>query len=548
MTPATATPSAAPRPSAPAAARPADAEHLRRVVEKQPACLFRVGVDGLILAANDAGLGLLGANQPAQVLGGLLTTWIMPAHHAAWRDFARAVTSGTSQSMECELTDVSGTQRNVDFHGVPLVDHADGIPSLILGARDTTAQRSLEAALFDAEQRQPTDASSEQLHMLESKIKEVEADRQRIEQSLAKLPQLEMLLKQGRTHLQDLRTRLVEATQERDRLAAQLGGREVENERLWAEQVQLQQSLTEQQQRDLTALRAELQEAVAARDAAAVLLTERETEHEQLRVARDEAVAERQGLAAQLVERETEHEQLRSARDEAVAERQSLAARLVERETEREHLCTARDEAIAECDRLATKIGEQLSERDRSMAALEEQHRQEADERVQALDALRSDAEQAATERDRLSSELNILRAEHEEHVRASDAHRQQLAMEHDVERAGFEEAVRSASSQKREAEKVLADLRLELQSMDLAVRKIEPFAAAGRLAVDLVRDLLTAVADIDARAACLVAESSVDSSSREEIEQLRSDSVRASSLARQILHASEISHSEERS
>ncbi|MCM3880836.1 MAG: PAS domain-containing protein [Vicinamibacterales bacterium] len=523
MTPATATPSAAPRPSAPVPARPADADHLRRVVEKQPACLFRVGVDGLILAANDAGLGLLGANQPAQILGGLLTTWIMPAHHAAWRDFARAVTSGTSQSMECELTDVSGTQRNVDFHGVPLVDHADGIPSLILGARDTTAQRSLEAALFDAEQRQPTDASSEKLHMLESKIKEVEADRQRIEQSLAKLPQLEMLLKQGRTHLQDLRTRLVEATQERDRLAAQLGGREVENERLWAEQVQLQQSLTEQQQRDLTALRAELQEAVAARDAAAARLTERETEHEQLRIARDEAIAERQGLAAQLVEREAEHEHLRIARDEAIAERDRLATQLSEQ-------------------------SEQLSERDRSMASLEERSRQEADERAQALGALRSDAEQATAERDRLSSELNILRAEHEEHVRASDAHRQQLSLEHDVARAGFEEAVRSASSQKREAEKVLADLRLELQSMDLAVRSIEPFAAAGRLAVALVRELLTAVADIDARAACLVAECPVDSSSREEIEQLRSDSVRASSLARQILHASEISHSEERS
>jgi exonuclease VII small subunit len=442
--------------------------------------LFRVGVDGLILAANDAGLGLLGAQQPAEVLGGFLTTWILPAHHGAWRDFAQTVANGTSQSMECELTDVTGALRNIDFHGVPLVDHADGIPSLILGARDTTAQRSLEAALLDAEQRQPMGASSEQLLMLESKIKEVETDRQRLEQSLSKLPQLELLLKQGRTHLQDLRAKLEEATKERDRLAAQLGGREVENERLWAEQVQLQQSLTEQQQRDLTGLRIELQEATAARDATAARLAEREGEHERLRSMLDEAIADRERLTAQLNEHVAEH---------------------------------ARSQ-----------------------------------ERLQALDVLRADVDQAIADRDRLSSQLGVLRAEHEEHVRASDEHRQRLSMEHDVERAGLEEAVRAATTQTREAEKGLADQRLELQCMDQAVRKIEPFAAAGRLAVDVARELLAAVADIDARAACLVAECPVDSSTRDEIEHLRSESVRVSSLARQILHATEVGHSEERS
>src|SRR5262245_39634881 len=142
-------PSTAPSRPASASSPAAEADHLRRIVEKQPACLFRVGVDGLILASNDAGLGLLGAQHPAQVLGGFLTTWILPDHHKAWREFAHAVTAGISQSMECELTDVTGNRRLVDFHGVPLIDHADGIPSLILGARDTTAQRRLEAALHE---------------------------------------------------------------------------------------------------------------------------------------------------------------------------------------------------------------------------------------------------------------------------------------------------------------------------------------------------------------------------------------------------------------
>ena len=83
---------------------------------------------------------------------------------------------------------------------------------------------------------------------------------------------------------------------------------------------------------------------------------------------------------------------------------------------------------------------------------------------------------------------------------------------------------------------------------MDLAARRTEPLAAAGRLALDIARELVSAVADIDARAACLlVAECPVDSSSREEVEQLRADAVRAASLARQILQANHLNQSEER-
>ena len=487
----------------------AEAEHLLQIVEKQPSCLLRVGLDGLILAANDAGLGLLGAQQPAQVLGGFLTTWIMPAYQDAWREFARAVAGGVPQSMECEVTDVSGTQRCVAFHGVPLVDHADGIPSVILGARDTTAQRRLEAALCESEairqslsegQHHPTmEGTTRQVQELEAKIKETE-------QALSKLPQLELLLKQGRTHLQDLRNKLVEATKERDELIARLGEREAENERLWSEQVQLQQSLSGHQQRELDELRVGVQEAQTARNEAEARLVEREAEQEALR---------------------GEQVRLRAALDEAVAERAGLA----------------------------TQLEAHRAELERSLTEKEERHRLETDEHLrvldtlrvehsQAFDALRVEMEQAATDRNHLTSQLTAiedahlrqvadLRAEYDELVQVSDTYRQQMVRDHEVARSGFEKAV--------------ADHRVELQSMDLATRNLEPLAVAGRLALAVARELLTAVADIDARAACLVAECPVESSSREEIEQLRADAVRASSLARQILHASELHHSQER-
>lgn len=594
---------------APVATKPAsvaapsvDAEHLRRIVEKQPACLMRVGIDGLILAANDAALGLFGAQQPADVLGGLLMKWIVPAHQGGWKEFLRTVSAGISQSVECDLTDVSGTQRSVVFHGVPLVDHADGIPSVILGARDASALRRLEIALQESEAiRQklaavPTPLAIEnvsvELKDLQAKLDEAEADRDRLERALSRLPQLEQLLKQGKTHLQDLRTRLDEATNERNRLAAQLNEREASNEQLWSEQAELQQALAEKQQRELDDLHARLQDANATRDAAAARLHARETEHEQL-------AAEHQELRTKYDELRIEHAQAQQSIETRQQELGVLRGRL--------------DEAVSEKDQLVTQLADRIGEHERALTAHEralteqdDRHRREMDEHRLALDTLRAEMEQATVERDRLRGQLSDLEGTHERYVRehselnqllsdhrrqlgdlrsqfeetAADRDRfaeqlrdaetycQQLSNDHNTERARhdeerarheadrarhdeertrLEDAVAAAIAQQKASEKTLADHRIELQSMDLAARRTEPLAAAGRLALDIARELVTAVADIDARAACLVAECPVDSSSREEVEQLRADAVRAASLARQILQANHLNHSEER-
>ena len=545
----------APVPSQPAspAAPTVDAEHLRRIVEKQPACLMRVGTDGLILAANDAALGLFGAQQPADVLGGLLTTWIMPAHHGAWREFSRTVSAGISQSVECDLTDLSGTERSVVFHGVPLVDHADGIPSLILGARDASALRRLEIALQESDAirqklaAEPTPHTmknvSVELKELEAKLEESETDRDRQERALSRLPQLEQLLKQGRTHLQDLRTRLDEATAERNRLAAQLANREVANEELCTEQVELQRALTEKQQRELDELRIRVQDANATRDAVAARLHARETEHDRL-------LAEHQELR-------TNHEALRTEQAEV---RQSIEIQQQELGMLRGRL----EEAVSEKDHLVAQLADRVGEHERALTEQDDRHRLEADEHRKALQALRAEMDQATLQRDRLHAQSDHLRTQFEEaaadrdrfseQLQDAETYCQQLSNDHtaerarhDAERERLEEAAGAVVAQQRASEKALADQRVELQSLDLATRRIEPLAAAGRLALDVARELVTAVADIDARAACLVAECAADSSSREEVEQLRAGAVRAGSLARQILQATHINHSEER-
>src|SRR5262245_55609637 len=78
-----------------------EAQHLRRVLDTQPACLMRAGIDGCLLAANDAALALLGVTDRSAALGATLMTWVAPEHHDRWRHFADRVVAGTRASLEC---------------------------------------------------------------------------------------------------------------------------------------------------------------------------------------------------------------------------------------------------------------------------------------------------------------------------------------------------------------------------------------------------------------------------------------------------------------
>lgn len=121
----------------------------------------------------------------------------------------------------------------------------------------------------------------------------------------SKLAQLEQLLKQGKVLLQDLRTRLEETTKERDQLAATLKDRDASQEKLWAEQADLQRAESERHERELTELRTQLDEAVARRKTLAEKLSESE--------------AHRSTLEKALATAIDEFEQLRSDADRAAA-------------------------------------------------------------------------------------------------------------------------------------------------------------------------------------------------------------------------------------
>jgi hypothetical protein len=497
--------------------QPADADteaaHLRRLLEKQPSCFMRVGLDGLLLAANDVALGLLGAEDHGQVLGSLLTTWIVPEHQQRWREFANTLKGGAPGSCECDLKNLAGQPRTVVFHAVPLLDHRDGIPSMMLTARDISTTRQLEVALQDHNPSGANPVDAEQL-----------AQAQR---ALDAHQQLERLLKEGKKHLVDLRGKLSAAIAERDRLQSLLDERAA---------APAQAEGTDQRLADL---KEKLDTAVAARvvferqlaeqtDAAIARQRESQQRVDEIRSQLEAAVAVRAVLEQQVTEqterarsREQElNEQLsalRSDLDSASAERTELERKLADQSA----LALAeRQEAQQRLDELSKEMQLVVAERDRLEATLEERaisHRARVEELEQQL-------ARNAEAREQLERHLGESRAAH-----------QRLETEGAERKAAFEQELALSAAKQKELAKGLADRRVEARGMEEMLKQLAPLAATGRAAWQVAHELSTVLQQIDANAAQLLERSTLEEGGRPTIEGLRADAIRARLLVGEI-------------
>ena len=159
--------------------------HLRRLLDTQPGCLMRLGADGTVLAANDAALALLGVTSGAQALGRDFADWVPPDQRDRWRAFAIGVAQGYPASIECDITAPSGDPHPTLFHGVPLSEHPDGVPSIAVAARAVSGQRQLEAAVVELEE-QLRERDAERLTARE-RLAEAEACRRQQVETVAAL-------------------------------------------------------------------------------------------------------------------------------------------------------------------------------------------------------------------------------------------------------------------------------------------------------------------------------------------------------------------------
>jgi PAS domain S-box-containing protein len=131
----------------------ASEQRLRTIFESEPECVKLVGPDGTVLEMNPAGLRMIEADSPAQVVGQSVLGLILPEHRAAFAELLERVMRGESGTLEFEIQGFKGTRRWLETHAAPLRD-ADGVVQASLGiTRDITGRKQAAEALRASEER-----------------------------------------------------------------------------------------------------------------------------------------------------------------------------------------------------------------------------------------------------------------------------------------------------------------------------------------------------------------------------------------------------------
>jgi PAS domain S-box-containing protein len=123
--------------------------HLRALLERLPVPLLRVDARGTLLAVNEAGLALLGANTLDEVLGQSLFTFLPDASQTACKTFLEGVIRGQDGSLDVDLRAQTGASYAVELHAIAHPGTGDAAPSAMISVHDVTSWRHLAQSLED---------------------------------------------------------------------------------------------------------------------------------------------------------------------------------------------------------------------------------------------------------------------------------------------------------------------------------------------------------------------------------------------------------------
>lgn len=122
-------------------------EQLRAIIDNEPECVKTLNPKGVILQMNAAGLAILEADEPAQVVGKSAFGVITREFHDAYRSLLQKVFAGEKQKLEFEIVGLKGGRRWLETHVVPLRDKEGTIVSALAVTRDTTERKRSEETL-----------------------------------------------------------------------------------------------------------------------------------------------------------------------------------------------------------------------------------------------------------------------------------------------------------------------------------------------------------------------------------------------------------------
>ena len=121
------------------------AEHFRAIVETTPECVKVVGADGTLLLMNSAGLEMLGAASPSEVVGKSVYDLIAPQDRDRFRGFNEGICKGGAGAIEFDIVGLQGVRRHMEAHAAPM-RYSDGRMVHLAITRDITERKRTERA------------------------------------------------------------------------------------------------------------------------------------------------------------------------------------------------------------------------------------------------------------------------------------------------------------------------------------------------------------------------------------------------------------------
>jgi diguanylate cyclase (GGDEF)-like protein/PAS domain S-box-containing protein len=120
---------------------------LRAIVDAEPECVKIVTADGTLLQMNAAGLAMIEASRPEQVIGKSIFGLLLPEYREPFRDFIENVLRGNKGKMEFEMIGFKGTHRWMETHSVAMPNDRGGPPVMLSITRDITELKNSERRL-----------------------------------------------------------------------------------------------------------------------------------------------------------------------------------------------------------------------------------------------------------------------------------------------------------------------------------------------------------------------------------------------------------------
>lgn len=120
---------------------------LRAIIEAEPECVKIIRPDGTLLQMNSAGLAMIEASGPGQVVGKPIFDVLMPEYREPFRTFIGNVLRDKRGSMEYEITGLKGTHRWMETHAVTFFGEQERNTLVLSITRDITERKQSEQRL-----------------------------------------------------------------------------------------------------------------------------------------------------------------------------------------------------------------------------------------------------------------------------------------------------------------------------------------------------------------------------------------------------------------